>query len=44
MNVAASPEEVWAVLTTADDYPSRNSTVVSLDGVIAPEPEPEPDE
>lgn len=35
VNVNASPEEVWAVLTAAEDYPDWNSTVVSLEGVIA---------
>lgn len=35
VNVTAPPEQVWAVLTNAEDYPTWNSTVVSLDGVIA---------
>ena len=35
VNIAASPEAVWAVLTEASAYPEWNSTIVSLDGTIA---------
>lgn len=36
VNVAARPEVVWALLTDAERYPEWNSTVVSIDGMIAP--------
>lgn len=35
VNVPASPEVVWAVLTDAPAYPQWNSTVTSLEGTIA---------
>jgi hypothetical protein len=34
-HVAATPDQVWAVLTDAPAYPSWNSTVESLGGTIA---------
>ena len=35
VDIRARPEDVWAVLTNAADYPKWNSTVVSLQGNIA---------
>lgn len=35
-HIEAPPEAVWAVLTNAAAYPSWNSTVVSVEGEIAP--------
>lgn len=35
IDIRAKPERVWALLTNAADYPSWNSTVVSLEGRIA---------
>ncbi|MEM9460753.1 MAG: SRPBCC domain-containing protein [Myxococcota bacterium] len=36
VNIAAAPDEVWALLTDAPGYPAWNSTVISIDGTIAP--------
>jgi uncharacterized protein YndB with AHSA1/START domain len=36
IEIAADPEAVWKLLTNASDYPSWNSTVVSIEGDIAP--------
>ena len=35
IDIRAEPEQVWAVLTNAADYPSWSSTVTSLGGRIA---------
>ncbi len=35
IDIRAKPETVWAVLTSASDYPTWNSTVTSLEGRIA---------
>jgi uncharacterized protein YndB with AHSA1/START domain len=35
IDIQAKPEDVWAVLANAAEYPKWNSTVVSLDGQIA---------
>jgi uncharacterized protein YndB with AHSA1/START domain len=34
--IAAKPEEVWAVLVRAGDWPNWDSGVASVDGTIAP--------
>lgn len=34
-DVAASPERIWSLLTTAEDFPRWNSTVTSIEGPIA---------
>ncbi|UXM90775.1 SRPBCC domain-containing protein [Paenarthrobacter sp. JL.01a] len=34
--IDASPSKVWGLLTDAKNYPNWNSTVVSIDGDIAP--------
>jgi hypothetical protein len=34
-NIAASPARIWALLTTASDFPRWNSTVTAIDGDIA---------
>lgn len=34
-NIAAPPETIWALLTDAENYPTWNSTVVSIKGTIA---------
>ncbi|MFK0009805.1 SRPBCC family protein [Paenarthrobacter sp. NPDC090520] len=34
--INATPAKVWSLLTTAGDYPTWNSTVVSLEGEITP--------
>ncbi|MFJ4171637.1 SRPBCC domain-containing protein [Paenarthrobacter sp. NPDC089714] len=34
--INATPAKVWSLLTTASDYPTWNSTVVSLEGEITP--------
>ncbi len=36
ISIDADPSIVWALLTTAADYPRWNTTVVSIDGNIAP--------
>lgn len=36
VHIDAPPEAVWAVLTDAPAYPRWNTTIVSLDGTIAP--------
>jgi hypothetical protein len=33
-NINAAPERIWALLTSADDFPRWNSTVTSLKGPI----------
>jgi len=35
VNVKAKPEQVWALMTNAADFPRWNSTVKSIDGKIA---------
>jgi hypothetical protein len=35
IEIHASPERIWALLTNADDFPRWNSTVTSLRGPIA---------
>ncbi|HEY1957786.1 MAG TPA: SRPBCC domain-containing protein [Polyangiaceae bacterium] len=35
LDIHAKPEDVWALLVNAADYPKWNSTVTSLDGRIA---------
>ncbi|HEY1816059.1 MAG TPA: SRPBCC domain-containing protein [Kofleriaceae bacterium] len=35
VDIDADADAVWKLLTTASDYPSWNSTVVSIDGEIA---------
>ncbi|HEY3804030.1 MAG TPA: SRPBCC domain-containing protein [Kofleriaceae bacterium] len=35
VDIDADADAVWRLLTTASDYPSWNSTVVSIDGEIA---------
>ena len=35
-DINADPSIIWALLTNASDYPRWNSTVVSIDGKIAP--------
>ena len=35
IDIRAKPEQVWALLTNAPDYPKWNSTIVSLDGRIS---------
>jgi hypothetical protein len=35
INVRATPETIWALLTNAADFPRWNSTVKSIDGDIA---------
>lgn len=35
INVAASPDVIWALLTDAERYPAWNSTVTSIEGTIA---------
>ncbi len=34
--IRATPEKIWALLTRAEEFPSWNSTVTSIDGKIAP--------
>lgn len=34
--IDAPPSTIWRLLTNAQDYPTWNSTVVSIDGEIAP--------
>ncbi|GAB4519329.1 MAG: hypothetical protein OHK0046_28010 [Anaerolineae bacterium] len=36
IKINARPERVWALLTNAGDFPRWNTTVKSIDGVIAP--------
>ncbi len=36
VDIAASAEKVWAILTDAPRYTKWNSTIVSIDGEIAP--------
>ena len=36
IDIQASPEKIWALLTDAAGYPSWNSTVVSIEGQIQP--------
>ncbi len=35
ININAEPSVIWKLLTTASDYPSWNSTVISIEGNIA---------
>jgi len=35
IDIAAKPEKIWALLTTAADFPRWNSTVTSIEGRIA---------
>jgi len=35
INIGASPSRIWALLTTAADFPRWNSTVKSIEGNIA---------
>jgi uncharacterized protein YndB with AHSA1/START domain len=35
ITINATPEKIWALLTNAKQFPSWNSTVVSIDGDIA---------
>ena len=34
-DIAAPVEQVWSILTDAASYPSWNSTIISMEGVIA---------
>jgi len=34
--IAAAPERIWALLTDAGSYPDWNSTIISMEGEIAP--------
>ena len=36
INIQAQPNRIWALLTTAGDFPRWNSTVKSIEGNIAP--------
>ena len=36
IDIAASPERIWNLLTNAESFPSWNSTIVELTGKIAP--------
>ena len=36
IDIAASPENIWSLLTNAESYSSWNSTIVELTGKIAP--------
>jgi uncharacterized protein YndB with AHSA1/START domain len=36
IDIAASPEKIWKLLTNAESFPSWNSTIVELTGKIAP--------
>lgn len=36
VNIEAEPDVVWALLTDAPRYPEWNTTVISIDGTIAP--------
>jgi len=36
INVKAPPERIWALLTNAQQFPTWNSTITSIDGKIAP--------
>jgi hypothetical protein len=36
INIQAPPNRIWALLTTAGDFPRWNSTVKSIEGRIAP--------
>ena len=36
IEINAAPSIIWALLTTASDYPRWNSTIISIDGKIAP--------
>lgn len=36
IEIKAGADKVWAILTKAEDYPRWNSTIVSLEGKIAP--------
>ena len=35
INIQAPPDRIWALLTTAEDFPRWNSTVQSIEGRIA---------
>lgn len=35
-DINADPSIIWALLTNASDYPRWNSTIISIDGKIAP--------
>ncbi|AUD01900.1 SRPBCC domain-containing protein [Spirosoma pollinicola] len=36
ITIDADPSIIWALLTTASDYPRWNSTIVSIEGTISP--------
>jgi hypothetical protein len=36
VNIRATPKTIWTLLTAAADFPRWNSTVTSIEGVIAP--------
>lgn len=36
ININATPEKIWALLTNAKDFPRWNSTIQEIDGNIAP--------
>jgi hypothetical protein len=36
INIQAQPNRIWALLTTAGDFPRWNSTVKSIEGNMAP--------
>ena len=36
IDIKASPETIWKLLTSADKFQSWNSTIVELSGIIAP--------
>ncbi len=35
VDIIADPKTIWGLLTTAENYPKWNSTVISIDGKIA---------
>lgn len=35
ISIRSAPEKIWAILTSAADYPSWNTTVSRVDGTIA---------
>lgn len=38
-DIRATPATIWTLLTDADDYPRWNSTIIAIDGQIAPSEE-----
>lgn len=36
IDINATPERIWALLTNAGEYPKWSSTVISIEGEIAP--------